>query len=148
MFHSTFRRVPEAFYRIRTLKGVCGYSLIWSQGVSPRVEKKMVSEHFTGLKWALKTHKLTLLAAFFLPKPKLNTLRPYTCAELHIYIFSSAYCAHTKSTPNSACYCYLLFISGVTKLWRFIDQTQHRSCKYWTSQTPKQYFAWKGEDNI
>ena len=49
MFHSTFRHVPEAFYRIRTLKGVCGYSLILGQGVKPSGEK-MVSEHFTGLK--------------------------------------------------------------------------------------------------
>ena len=41
MFHSIFRRVPESFYRIRTLKGVSGYSLIWVQRVKP-VGRKMV----------------------------------------------------------------------------------------------------------
>ena len=49
LLHSIFRRIPEAFYRIRTLKRVCGHSLIWGQGVKA-LGGKMVSEHFTGLK--------------------------------------------------------------------------------------------------
>ena len=32
MCHSTFSRVPEVFYRIRTLREVCEYSLIWVSG--------------------------------------------------------------------------------------------------------------------
>ena len=68
MSHNTLRHVPEAFYRIHTLKGVCGYSLIWGQEVKPS-GRKMNSEHFTELKWALKTHKYTLFAACFFQKP-------------------------------------------------------------------------------
>ena len=50
MFHSIFRRVlvPEAFYRIRTLKGACGYSLIGVPRAKP-LGGKMVSEYFTWL---------------------------------------------------------------------------------------------------
>ena len=34
-------------------KGICGYSLIWGQAVKPP-GGKMISEHFTGLKFLLK----------------------------------------------------------------------------------------------
>ena len=30
-----------------------------------------------------------------------------------------------KSTAQSACHCYIVFISGVTKSRRFIDQTKY-----------------------
>ena len=54
MFNSIFRRVPKAFYRICTIKGVCGYSLIFGVGVKP-LGGKMISEHYTGLKCAINT---------------------------------------------------------------------------------------------
>ena len=64
MFNSIFRRVPKAFYKICTIKGVCGYSLILGVGVQPS-GGKMVSEHFTGLKCASST-----VGCIFLPKNK------------------------------------------------------------------------------
>ena len=49
--------------------------------------------------------QVNTIGCSFLPKTELNTLRPYTFAELHAhaYFLYSAYCAHTKSTPKSAC---------------------------------------------
>ena len=33
-----------------------------------------------------------------------------------VHVGTVLFCAQTKSTPKSACYCNLVFISGVTKL--------------------------------
>ena len=78
------------------------------------------------------------VGCIFLPKNILNTLDPIlvqSCAHMHICHTGrhSAYCAHT---PKSACYCYLVFISGATN-------PEDLSIKHNIdlSQTPKQYLA-------
>ena len=45
MFPSTFRCAPEAFYRIRTLKGVCGFSLNGVREWSPWEENAFRAFH-------------------------------------------------------------------------------------------------------
>ena len=84
MFHSTLRREPEAFYRIRTLKGVCGYSLKWGQGVKPSV-KKNGFRAFHRANMSPQDTQVNNVGCVFLPKTKLNTIRHYTCDKLHAH---------------------------------------------------------------
>ena len=68
------RRVPGTFYRERTLEWVWGYSPVLRSGVKPVAENGL--REFQRSKNALKTGNQTLLAAFFLPEIKLNTVKP------------------------------------------------------------------------
>ena len=85
MFHSTFRHVPEAFYRVRTLKGVCGYSLIWVRKWSPRWTNG--SRAFHRATMISQDTQINTAGYIFLPRTKLKTLRAYTCTDLHAYAY-------------------------------------------------------------
>ena len=75
---------------------------------------------FHRAKMSSKDTQVNIVGCFFLPKNKLNTLRPYTCAELHAHAYlphvgtctslphvgTSYVQALTKPTPKSACYLY------------------------------------------
>ena len=74
IFHSTFRGVPEAFYRMRTLKGVCGYSLKWGQGVKPSVEKSGFRA-FHRAKMSPQDTQVNNVGCIFLPKKHVKYLK-------------------------------------------------------------------------
>ena len=52
--------------------------------------RKMVLEHFTGLKWAVKTRSINTISWIFLPKIKLNSKNPKlassSCTQMRIFV--------------------------------------------------------------
>ena len=66
MFHSTFRRISEATYRIHSLKGVCGLSFIWGQGLKPSGEKN----GFRAFHRAKMSTQVNIVGCIFFQKPK------------------------------------------------------------------------------
>ena len=64
--------------------------------------REMLLEHFTGLKWPVKTHSINTINRIFLPKIKLNSKNPILASSscTHMRIFVSTPLSMQKASPT------------------------------------------------